>query len=408
MKYIKWGILFIILIFLNIVIREHFVNYNKKCASLCANIADCDAYLVNPKTRQCISYTFSKNKQLKTNYGCSPFKNGQYYGNIKNNISTQFSKVLSPPPKAQKVLAVFGDGCTKRETVYTVENGRISSCIKNKYSCGKNTSGADDAWCESKVNSSNNGYLVRACFQDRCWNKNKVVCGNWSPNTSIYRGWTDVTCKLKTNCPKTNNAPNTVGSDFKKIACGDCDFNYITPLGTQKVGLDKCAQKCRELNCKRFSYSTTNAEGGTSLGCRISKGNSKCPNSVSRYCKPSYKPTWKGANKYCCKTGNTCGKINYWGGSIYDKIYSSKPQTENRGPCPGGYTPTSKDVQDGPFNVNNNNVDKIVACSKLCNSDSKCKMFEFNANAKRCKVSSGKLGTGKQYSGWQSCVKNIS
>ena len=161
---------------------------------------------MNPKTRQCISYTFSKNKQLKTNYGCSAFKNGQYYGNIKNNISTQFSKVLSPPPKAQKVLAVFGDGCTKRETVYTVENGRISSCIKNKYSCGKNTSGADDAWCESKVNSSNNGYLVRACFQDRCWNKNKVVCGNWSPNTSIYRGWTDVTCKLNPR-PKPRPKP---------------------------------------------------------------------------------------------------------------------------------------------------------------------------------------------------------
>jgi hypothetical protein len=129
-------------------------------------------------------------------------------------------------------------------------------------------------------------------------------------------------------CPKPNTKQAPAG--FKVVGCGDCDNTY-TPIRNRKlIGLAACARECKNRNCRSFSYGTKNAEGGPGLGCRIGKGSKKCPISTKRYCSSSYalsKVKKWGGDKSCC--GSTqCGKINYWGGLIYEP-------TAKRGPHVG-------------------------------------------------------------------------
>ena len=95
----------------------------------------------------------------------------------------------------------------------------------------------------------------------------------------------------------------------------------------------------------------------------------------------------------------TPGRPN-WEDYVFCSV--SVPTTD----CPFGYTASSQDVIDGAQNVNNNNVVDLASCSQLCDSGAACLMFEFNANAERCKISSGALGGSQQLSGWQSCIKS--
>merc|ERR1711988_1203969 len=124
--------------------------------------------------------------------------------------------------------------------------------------------------------------------------------------------------KALQKCSKPH-APQVEG--FKVAGCGDCYFKYAAPFGRKPVGLLKCATYCRKHNCKRFSYGVKNVKGKAGLGCRVSKGKDKCPIAAERYCRSKY-PIHKvkrwGATKVCCSTQAKCGKINYWGGHIYE------------------------------------------------------------------------------------------
>ena len=113
-------------------------------------------------------------------------------------------------------------------------------------------------------------------------------------------------------CPKPDTSKSV--SNYKLVGCGDCDTGYTSIQDRKLIG---CAEECKKVNCKRFSYGEKNAVGTAGLGCRVSKGESKCPNTVKRYCGDGYTPHWAGASKQCCES-TKCGKINYWGGNLYE------------------------------------------------------------------------------------------
>lgn len=138
---------------------------------------------------------------------------------------------------------------------------------------------------------------------------------SWKPTTSA--------CGIHTHCPAepsvNRNGFQTAVSGFKAVGCGDCDHTYTNFGGRSKIGLAKCAAECKRVGCKRFSYGEKRHDGNSALGCRISKSGKKCPNSITRYCAKSYNPTWTGAEgKHCCSTASRCGKINHWGGVMYE------------------------------------------------------------------------------------------
>jgi hypothetical protein len=76
--------------------------------------------------------------------------------------------------------------------------------------------------------------------------------------------------------------------------------------------------------------------------------------------------------------------------------------------CPSGFGASTNDVQDGTFNVNNQNIGTILACGELCNRDDACAMFEYKTADNRCKISSGALNGDTQFPTWQSCIKATS
>ena len=135
--------------------------------------------------------------------------------------------------------------------------------------------------------------------------------------------------------------------------------------GQDVAGCSDCASLCdREVGCLSYECSPTK------LRCNLNAAADPTPGS----------PNWKD----------------------YVFCSVSVPITG----CPVGYTATSQDVTDGAQNVNNNNVADSVICGQLCASDATCKMFEFNADAELCKISSGAVGASQQYVGWQSCIKS--
>lgn len=74
--------------------------------------------------------------------------------------------------------------------------------------------------------------------------------------------------------------------------------------------------------------------------------------------------------------------------------------------CPSGYAPSHLDMMnhDAEMHEESLSADK---CAEKCDTDDKCKGFEFNEVAEHCWITrSGHHCTEKQHDGWVSCAKS--
>jgi len=267
--------------------------------------------------------TRAKYRKAKTAYD-NAVKAHQAATNKYQAAMTAFKTALSVEASAVNAACLNAHkehNALKSEVAANVASRKqvwIATLVVECYINNLTSNSAAKACADKKRSENTSRWNISAPSLNACKSKGALTAtfgpATWAPTASNCQSHL-----REMHCPAGPSTSvsgfNPAVSGYKAVACGDCDSGY-TPFSTKSLA--KCAAECKKIGCKRFSYGVKRHDGKSALGCRVSKNGGKCPNSTTRYCAKSYTPSWTGAEgKHCCH-GTTCGKINHWGGVIFE------------------------------------------------------------------------------------------